>query len=176
VPDLIGKRTPRIDGVEKVTGSAVFTSDLAFPNMLYGKSLKSPYPHARITKLDVRKAKELPGVITVITGADIPNNNSMIGISAADIGVLTSDRVRFIGDEIAAVAAVDEARAERALELIEVEYEPLPAVFTMVEALKSEAPQLHEKLPPLYVVAGDVEEGLKEADYVFEDTFETQPI
>jgi putative selenate reductase molybdopterin-binding subunit len=173
---FVGKHTPRIDGTEKVTGSAIFTTDMTLPNMLFGKTLKSPYPHARIIKLDLSKAKQIPGVTAVIKGADIPNNDNIIGISAADIDVLTADNVRFVGDEIAAVAAVDEARAESALELIDVEYEPLPAVFSIGEILRPEAPQIHDSVPPLYVVAGDVEEGFKKADYVFEETFETQPI
>jgi CO/xanthine dehydrogenase Mo-binding subunit len=144
--------------------------------MLYGRTLKSPYPHARIAKLDVTKAKALPGVIVVIKGTDIPNNDGIIGISAADLGVLTSDKVRFIGDEIVAVAAVDESVAEEALELVEVEYETLPAVFTIDEALKPGAPRIHDEIPPLRVEAGEVEEGYREADFIVEESFETQPI
>jgi putative selenate reductase molybdopterin-binding subunit len=174
--EVVGKRTSLINGMKKVTGSAVFTTDMALPNMLYGKTLKSPYPHAKIVKINVDKAKNLSGVATVITAADIPNNDSVIGISAADMGALSSDKVCFIGDEIAAVAAVDEVTAEEAVELIEVEYQPLPAVFTVEDVLKQGAPQIHDEVPPLQVVSGDVEAGFKEADYVFEENFETQPV
>jgi len=174
--EVIGKRTSQINGIEKATGSALFVTDMTLPNMLYGKTLKSPHPHAKLVKVDVSKAKELAGVIAVIEAADIPNNDAVIGISAADIGVLASEKVCFIGDEIAAVAAVDEARAEEALGLIEVEYEPLPAVFNMEDARKPGAPRIHDEFPPGQVVAGDVEEGFKEADFILEDTYETHPV
>ena len=174
--EVVGKRTSQINGIEKVTGSAVFVTDMTLPNMLYGKTLKSPYPHAKIVKLDVSKAKELAGVIAVIEAADIPNNDAVIGISAADIGVLTSDKVRFIGDEIVAVAAVDEARAEEALGLVDVGYEPLPAVFNMEDARKPGAPRIHDEVPPGQVVAGDVKEGFRDADHIFEETYETHPV
>ncbi len=173
---VIGKRTPQINSVEKVTGSAKFTTDVKLPRMLYGKTLKSLHPHAKIVKINANKAKQLSGVVAVITGDDIPNNDHIVGSSGAgDYGVLTSGKVRFIGDEIAAVAAVDEATAEAALELIEVEYEPLPAAFTIEDALKPNAHPIHDKeAETRQVVAGDVEKGLEEADYVLEDTFKTQ--
>jgi putative selenate reductase molybdopterin-binding subunit len=174
--DVIGKRTSLINGTEKITGSAIFTSDLTLPRMLYGMTLKSPLPHGRIVRLDVRKARELSGVAAVITAADIPNNDSVIGISAADMGVLSSDKVRFIGDEIAAIAAIDEITAEEALELIEVDYKPLPAVFTMEDALRESAPRIHHEVPPLKVISGNTDKGFEEADYIIEESFETQPV
>jgi len=173
---VIGKRTPQINSMEKVTGSARFTPDMKLPRMLYGKTLKSPHPHARIVKINVDKARQLPGVVAVITGADIPNNEHIVGSSGAgDHSVLTTDKARFIGDEIAAVAAVDEATAEAAVALIEVEYEPLPAAVTIEDALKPGAPTIHEKpAATRQVVAGDVEKGFDEADYLIEKTFKTQ--
>lgn len=172
---VVGKRLPQIGGVEKVTGSATFTVDMTLPQMLYGKTLKSPHPHALITKIKTNKAKELPGLVAVLTGADIPNNERAIGNN--DINVLTTDKARFIGDEIAAVAAVDEATAEKALELIEVEYKPLPAIYNIDDALKPGAAHIHDyEAPPRQVIAGDVEQGFKEADYIFEEGFKTQPI
>jgi putative selenate reductase molybdopterin-binding subunit len=173
--DVVGKRVPQVNGMEKVTGSAVFTTDMTLPHMLYAKTLKSPCAHAVIVKINADKALKLPGVVTVITGADIPNNERAIGNN--DINILTTGKVRFIGDEIAAVAAVDEATAEKALELIEVEYEPLPAIFNIEDALKPGAPPIHDyEAPPRQVIAGDVEDGFKEADYIVEETFKTQPI
>ena len=106
--NVIGNRMPLISGVDKATASAIFITDMTLPHMLYGKTLKSPHPHAEIVKINVDKARELPGVIAVITGADVPNNDRTIGVANADMNVLTTDKVRFIGDEIAAVAAVDE--------------------------------------------------------------------
>ena len=173
---VIGKRTPQINSVEKVTGSAKFTTDFKLPRMLYGKTLKSQQPHAKIVKINADKARQLAGVVAVITGDDIPNNDHIVGNSGSgDYGVLTSGKVRFVGDEIAAVAAVDEATAEAALELIEVEYEPLPASFTTDDALEPNAHPIHDKKAETrQVVAGDVEKGFEDADYVIEDTFKTQ--
>jgi len=168
---------PLISGVDKATASAIFITDMTLPHMLYGKTLKSPHPHAEIVKINVDKARELPGVIAVITGADVPNNDRTIGVANADMNVLTTDKVRFIGDEIAAVAAVDEITAEKALELIEVEYNPLPAIFNIEDALKPGAPLIHDyEAPPRQVIAGDVEEGFKQADYIVEERFKTQPM
>ena len=153
--DVIGKRMPLINGIEKVTGSAQFVSDIWLPNMIYGGTLKSPHPHAKIVRLDLRRALKLEGVISAITAIDIPNNSSMFGISTADMEVLTSDKVRFVGDEIAAVAAIDKSTAERALELIEVEYEVLPAIFDTDAALKPGSLRIHDHLPPVRVISGN---------------------
>ncbi len=174
--EVVGKGVPQISGIEKATGSALFTPDMSLPHMLYGKTLKSPHPHARIVKINAGKAMELSGVVAVVTGADIPNNDRAIG-TTGDISVLTTGKARFVGDEIAAVVAADEATAEKALELIEVEYELLPAVFTIEDALKPGAPSIQDyESPTRHVIAGDVEQGFKEADYIVEEMFKTQPI
>lgn len=185
---VIGKIVPRVDGNEKVLGKIKYTSDLKFPGMLYGKVLRSPHAHARILSIDYSKAKKLHGVVEVITADDVPNNKGIIGLTIADCGVLAKEKVRYIGDAVAAVAAVSEEIAEKALELIDVKYEMLPTVFDPEEAMKPEAPQIHEGYEnPEYrgcgnivsirnVIRGDVEEGFKEADFIIEDRFETQPI
>ncbi|MFQ5763267.1 MAG: 4-hydroxybenzoyl-CoA reductase subunit alpha, partial [Candidatus Bathyarchaeia archaeon] len=105
---VLGKRHPRVDGVHKVTGRAIYVDDIKLPRMLYGKTLGSPYPHAEILNIDTGKAKQVPGVVAVITGKDIPRNHNIIGRTIADQSVLADDKVRFVGDEVAAVAAVSE--------------------------------------------------------------------
>ena len=130
--DVIGKPTQLIDGKDKVTGTAVFVRDITVPHMVYGKTLKSPYPHAKILGIDTEEAKKVPGVIAVVTGKDIPGNERAVGTSG-DLAVLTTDKVRFIGDEVAAVVAVDEETCDRALEKIHVSYEILPTYNTIEE-------------------------------------------
>src|SRR5947208_3444677 len=122
----------RIDGVEKVTGGATFAADITRQGMLYAKVLRSPYPHARILSIDASRARALTGVHVVLTGLDLPD--ARIGRSMRDMPVLARDKVRFIGEKVAAVGADSLEIAEEALNLIEVEYEPLPAVFDPVEA------------------------------------------
>jgi putative selenate reductase molybdopterin-binding subunit len=185
---VIGTRVRRVDATERVLGKVKYTSDLRFPGMLYGKVLRSPHPHARIVRIDYSKAKGLSGVVEVITADDVPNNRGVIGLTIADCGVLAKDKVRYIGDAVAAVAAVSEEVAERALELIEVEYELLPPVFDPEEAMRSGAPQVHEGYDnPQYhgkgnvtsirpLIKGDVEKGFAESDFIVEDRFCTQPI
>ncbi|MDD3534394.1 MAG: molybdopterin-dependent oxidoreductase, partial [Candidatus Cloacimonetes bacterium] len=177
--DVIGENIIRVDGREKVTGQAIYVSDMKLPHMLYGKTLRSPLPHARIINIDISKALKLPGVKAVITGRDIPNVKFGIAPSLADKRVLALEKVRFIGDEVAAVAAIDEDIAEEALELIKVEYEPLKAVFDPVEAMQDGAPLIHEELSSnIYrhvpLECGDIEKGFEQADYIVEDTFKTQ--
>ncbi len=175
---VVGRRVPRIDAPELVSGSAQFTDDISFPGMLYGKILTSPHAHARILSVDTSKAEALPGVRAVLTADDVPE--TFYGVSPAryDEQILAKDRVRYVGDEIAAVAAVDEETCLRALELVEVDYEVLPAVFDPFEAMKDGAPQLHDH--PRFKNNintrvdwhfGDVEEGFAEADLVKEHTF-----
>jgi CO/xanthine dehydrogenase Mo-binding subunit len=136
---VIGKRVPKYDSLSKVTGRAEYMIDLKLPGMLYGKILRSRHAHARILKIDTRKAEELPGVIAVITAKDTPKIK--FGFMKDNLP-LKDDRVLSYRDEIAAVAAIDEQTATRALELIEVEYEKLPAVFDPFEAMKNTAPKL----------------------------------
>src|SRR3990172_1615224 len=145
---VIGKRLPRVDGVDKVTGRTVFGVDVKLPRMLYGKILRSPLPHAKILDIDTSKALRLPGVKAIITGADVPRVTFGFfkhkNVKFANRYALTIDKARFVGDEIAAVAAVDEETAQEALDLIDVQYEELPAVYDPEEAMKSGAPLLHE--------------------------------
>jgi xanthine dehydrogenase molybdenum-binding subunit len=178
----IGKPTPRKDGVEIVTGRAKFTNDIKLPNLLYGKVLRSPHPHANIKKIDTGKAKKLLGVKAVLTYKDVPDWK---GGMPAHLRFLDS-KVRFVGDAVALVAAETEEIAVEALELIDVEYEPLPAVYDVEEAMKPDAPQLYTIFPgnvlpndcPWWgphslkeVVVGDVEKGFKEADVITEGTY-----
>ena len=142
---LIGTPMRKIEGLDKSTGRAIYTDDIVLPGMLHGKILRSPYPHARIVSIDVSEAKKLEGVHAVITGADIPTKYGIIPWTADEYPLCT-DRVRYIGDGVAAVAAVDEDQAIRALELIQVEYEELPAFLDPYEALAADGstPYVHE--------------------------------
>ena len=137
----------RYDAPDKVTGRAKYTADIRLPDMVFGKILGSPIAHGLIRRIDVSKARALPGVLAVITGADVPD--AWYGVSPAreDEQILAKERVRYVGDEIAAVAAVDEETAERALKLIEVEFEELPAVFDPVAAMAPGAPVIHPEKP-----------------------------
>ena len=144
IPQPIGMSVPRVDAREKVTGAAVFADDLQFgPGLLYARIKRSPYPHAFIKKIDTTKARAFPGVKAVVTGEDFPG---YIGLYLQDRHIFCRDRVRYVGDPVAGVAAVSEAIAEKALDLIEVEYEPLPGVFDPVEGAKPEAPIIHPNL------------------------------
>jgi CO/xanthine dehydrogenase Mo-binding subunit len=188
---VIGKPTPRVDGKEKVTGQARYAADVALPGTLWGKCLHSTYAHARIVRIDTTAAKQVPGVHAVITGADV--QGGLWGRAVKDIPVLARDRVRFFGERVAAVAAEDEDIAQRALALIEVEYEELPAVFDAEEALKDDAPILHpdfntyvgfpqkmDKPSNLYhktfFEKGDLARGFAEADLIVENTYVTQRV
>lgn len=174
----IGKRLPRIDGIVKATGDAKYTDDLTLPGMLYGKVLRSPLPHARIHHIDTSMAERLAGVKAVITGKDFGGFKRGVLPNTRDEGALASDKVRYIGEGIAAVAAIDEDVAEEALKLIEVEYEDLPAVFDPLEAMKEGAPKVHDHAMKnvsweCHYHFGDVERGFKESDYTREDRFTT---
>jgi len=182
----VGKPVPRIDALEKVTGRAVYIDDLRFSDLLYGKILRSPHAHARIKRINTSKAEGLTGVKAVVTGKDAPFRG---GEAIRDQPFLAVDKTRCVGEPVAAVAAETEHIAEQAIKLIEIEYEPIPAVHDVMDALKPGAPLIHEELhtyPHLPVVTvvphtnicsrfefkrGDVEKGFKESDYVFEETF-----
>lgn len=143
---VIGKRIPRVDGPIKVTGEAKFTVDIHIPGMLCAKILRSPLPHGRILNIDISRAKKIPGVKEIITGKDawdIRHGFVETPRYPADQYVLANDRVRYIGEEVAAVAAVDEDAACEAIEAIDVEYEALPAVFDPMEAMSLESPEIH---------------------------------
>lgn len=182
--EIIGKDVPRSDAVAKATGQAVYTDDITLPGMLYGRLLRSPLAHARIVHIDTHRAAALPGVRSVITGADTPqikHGNWRLFPETQDEYPLAVDKVRFIGDEVAAVAAVDRDIAEEALALIAVDYEELPAVLDLDAALADGAPTIHEASPGNISVTreiayGDVEAGFAAADYVREDTFEVHAV
>jgi CO/xanthine dehydrogenase Mo-binding subunit len=143
---IVGKRYPKIDGWERVSGKAVYASDIYLPGMLYAKILRSPHPHARILNIDAGKAKALAGVKAVLTAKDITDFSwdKNPGRSHHDMPIL-ADTARFAGDDIAVVAAVDEDLAEEALDLIKVDYQPLPFVLDPEEALKPTAPKIYAK-------------------------------
>lgn len=179
---FLGKATRRKDAVEIVTGRAKFVGDIKLPYMLYGKVLRSPHPHANIKSIDTSKAKKLPGVHTVITHKEAPEWK----LGNPSHRHLLDSKVRFVGDAVALIAAETEEIATEAMELIDVEYELLPAVYDVEEAMKPNAPQLYDQfprntLPPGFrwwgprnlqeVVMGDVEEGFKEADVIAEGTY-----
>ena len=179
---VIGKPVPKKDGRVKATGEAKFGADVTVPRMLYGKLLRnSQHPHARILSIDTSRAEKLKGVRAVVTGKDFP------GILYGNFGhtrdylPLAIDRVRYIGEEVAAVAADDEDIAEEALDLIRVEYEPLPAVFDPEEAMKDGAPLLYDNKKNNISSAsnfgfGDIEQGFAQSDWVREEAFDTQSI
>jgi 4-hydroxybenzoyl-CoA reductase alpha subunit len=188
---VIGKRTPRVDAIEKATGQAKFTVDIKLPGMLHGKVLRSPHAHAKILKIDTSKAEKLPGVKAVITEADVPHRGLLMGIypAACDEPPLARGKVRYIGEIVAAVAAVDEETAEEAVDLIDVEYEELPTVFDPEEAMKPGAVAIHDEIgyPESHKVenntsntcnldTGDVDKAFRESDFIFEDRFSTSAI
>lgn len=140
--NLIGKSIPLIDGLKKTTGEGVYTDDIKMPGMLCGKILRSPYQHARIKRLDTRKAEALPGVHAVVIGKEAPNTFGVLPISE-DETALAVDKVIFIGDNVAGVAADNEEIALEALQLIEVEYEELPVSRKFEDSLKPAASPLH---------------------------------
>ncbi|MBI2934978.1 MAG: molybdopterin-dependent oxidoreductase [Chloroflexi bacterium] len=174
---VVGKRLPRLEGALKATGQAQFTDDLFLPRMLYGKILRSPLPHARILNVDTRRALGLPGVKAVITGKDTSGRKYGVYARSADQSPLALDKVRYVGDEVAAVAAIDQETAEEALGLINVDYEELPAVFDAEEAIRPGAPAIHDVERntggTTTVNVGDVERGFGESDYIRQDRFST---
>lgn len=180
---VLGARAIKVDGLEKVTGAAKYAADYHFPGMLYGKIKRSPYAHARVLHVDTAAALALEGVEAVLTPFDVPHKLHM-GSPEPRTGSLTADQLiltdvaRFVGDGVAAVAAVSEEIAEQALALIEVTYEQLPAVFTVEEATRPGAPLLHGTegnlaAPPIVVESGDVEKGFAEADIVIDEVYIT---
>jgi CO/xanthine dehydrogenase Mo-binding subunit len=185
---VIGAPIPRAEGAAKVAGRSVYAADVHLPGQLFGKILRSPYPHARIGAIDVSKAHHVPGLKAVVTGQEIPGH--FVGKMIRDMPVLCWDTVRFVGDRVAAVAAETPEAAEEALDLIEVRYEPLKAVFDPLEAMEPTAPRIHEdvsgydgapqhRLAPdvpngltrLAWLKGDVARGFSDADVVLEHTF-----
>ncbi|MBI4492056.1 MAG: xanthine dehydrogenase family protein [Chloroflexi bacterium] len=196
----VGQSVPVVDAYERVTGQVGYVLNVELPGMLAGRILRSPHPHARVLRVDASRAERLPGVVAVLTRADLEHPEALTpryGRMLCDQTIVAVDRVRFVGDPVAAVAAVDEEVADEALDLIEVDYEPLPAVFEVDEALRPDAPLLHEPRPEVQpglghlagAVAGannlcghfklrrgDVEQGFAQADFVFEDTFRSPAV
>ena len=168
----VGHNVARVDGIDKVTGKAKFVGDITIPGMLQGKILRSTYPHARLASIDASRAEALPGVIAVLTASDIVDLNSIYNGRP----VIATNKVRYVGEPVAAVAAVDLATAEEAMSLVQVEYEELPAVIGIDAALKKDAQLIHQEKAGNIgthekVTRGDVEEGFSLSDEVVEDTF-----
>ena len=182
----------RVEGPAKVTGEARYTADILLPGMIWGKVLRSPLPHAKIVSIDTREAEQMPGILAVLTAKDLPD--LLTGRLVYDMPVLAIDRVRFIGEKVAVVAAEDPDMAEDALASIDVEYEEMPAVFDAHEAMNPEAPLLHpdyrsyahapEKffsdIPNVHSHVtwelGDIDKGFALAKQVFEHTFNTPAV
>ncbi|MCH7913574.1 MAG: xanthine dehydrogenase family protein molybdopterin-binding subunit [Deltaproteobacteria bacterium] len=168
----VGQNIPRVDGVDKVTGKAKFTGDLVIPGMLFGKILRSPYPHARIASIDASEAEAFPGVSSVLTSADISDTDPYYNGRP----VIAIQKARYVGEPVAAVAAEDEETAEEALSLIKVDYEELPSAVGLEAALRHGAPLIHENSKNNIcsherVEKGNIEKGFAEAEEIFEDSF-----
>ena len=173
---VIGKSVPKIDGRVKVTGAAKYTGDLKLPNMLYGKILTSPHAHAKILSIDTSEAEKLMGVKAVITYKDVPTLKYGISPARWDENIFCSDKVRFVGDKVAAVACMDEETCYKAMKLIKVEYEVLPVVLDPLHAMDEDAPQVHDEYPrnintEIHQNFGDVDKAFAEAHYVRKDVF-----
>ncbi len=176
---VINRRAPRLDAPDKATGKAVYIDDMQLPDMLYGVLVQSPLPHAKILHIDTSRAERLPGVKAVITAANAPKIRYGVSPARYDETLFCLDKARYVGDEIAAVAAVDWETAVEAASLVKVDYEELPAVFTIEEAMAEGAPLIHEDFPgnicaEVHQHFGDVEAALAEADYVRTDRFKNK--
>lgn len=188
LPELrqIGKPLPRIDAMGKVTGATQYAADYTMPNMLHAQVLRAKHASAQILRVDVSKARALPGVVAVLTADDLPGAQVATDIpgvtgtskrAGTDAPILARDRVRFMGEALAIVAAEELAIAERALDLIEVDYEPYPAVFTPEEAMQPGAPIVTEPdniVARWRIVKGDADAALRDADVIVERTYKTQ--
>ena len=173
---VLNSRAPRLDGPVKATGRAKYADDISMTGMLYAGILQSPLAHAKVLHIDTSKAKKLPGVKAIITAKDVGLIKYGVSPARYDETLFAFDKVRYVGDEIAAVAAVDPATVQEALSLIKVDYEELPAVFDMFEAMKEGAPQLHVEFPgnlnaEVHQEFGDTEAALGACDLVVDHTF-----
>ena len=193
---VVGKPHPRLDGPETVTGRATYTVDVVLPSMLHAKLFRSSVPHAKIRRLDASRARALPGVLAVLTAGDVTRKR--FGFTVQDEEIFAGEKVRYVGDVIAAVAAVDEPTAEQAIDLIDCDYEELPAALTPDEALQENAPLVHDQLAAYRLNSalardwhpvpgtniahqtvyskGDIDLGFAEADEIFDDTFRSQQV
>lgn len=172
----IGKEIEKVDALEKASGTALYQGDIKIPCMLYGKAVRTRYPHARIVSIDVTAAKAVNGVIDVLTAEHIPGEN-LFGKAVADQPVFCTDKVRFLGDAIALVIAETEEIANYAKELVEVRYEILEPITSIEMALRPESEKIH---PDGNIAAftpikkGDIEKGFAESDFIIERTYTTQ--
>ncbi|HWX25017.1 MAG TPA: aldehyde oxidase, partial [Vicinamibacteria bacterium] len=173
---VVGKSWTKVDAAAKVTGQTLFADDLVLPRMVHSRLLRSPHPHARIVRIDASRAQALPGVFATLVGEELPIPFGILPVSQ-DEHALAIHKVRFVGDPVAAVAALDEETAERALASIDVEYEVLPPLMSIDEALAHPESRIHDYGPHGNVHKevsfdfSDVETGFREADHVREDTF-----
>jgi len=172
---IIGKPTAMVDAAQKTTGAGKYTDDLSVPGMLVGKILHSPYPHARITGIDASRAETLEGVVAVVVGKDAPNPYGILPVGH-DEYALALDKVRYVGDNVACVVAVSDVIAEKALELIAVDYEVLPAYFDPEESMKAQTDLIHDNKPgnlekDYHHAFGDPDQGFAEAEHVAEARF-----
>jgi len=177
--DIVGKSYPQIDGMQKAMGKTKFVTDLVLPGMLYGRTLRSPYPHANIKNIETSRAKALAGVKAVVTYTDTPGIK--FGPRSEDWTIFAGEKARFHGDEVAAVAAIDEDTAEEALELIEVEYEELPFVTDPLEAMQPGAPLVHDDKPgniaaEFKIETGDVDRAFDDSYIIYEDRYYTNQV
>jgi nicotinate dehydrogenase large molybdopterin subunit len=178
----IGRSITRVDALSKATGKAVYADDISLPGMLFAAVLRSPYPSARIVAIDCSEARMLPGVRAVLTAQDIPGSRRY-GELIKDQQYLAEERVRYVGDPVALVAAETKETCRRALKTIRVEYQQLPAVFDPEEAMKPGAPQVHEELRERgnilhhqKIRKGNIEEGFAEASIIIEKRFTSQTV
>src|SRR5450432_1555066 len=172
---IIGKPTAMVDAAQKTTGAGKYTDDLSLPGMLVGKILHSPFPHARIKSIDTTRAEQLDGVVAVVVGSDAPNPYGILPVGH-DEHALAVDKVRYVGDNVACVAAISEAIAEKALELIDVGYEILPAYFDPEESMKAQSDLIHDNKPgnlekDYHHSFGDPDRGFAAADHIAEARF-----
>jgi 4-hydroxybenzoyl-CoA reductase subunit alpha len=172
---IIGKPTAMVDAAEKTTGAGKYTDDLSVLGMLVGKILHSPYPHARIKRIETSRAEQIEGVVAVVVGTDAPNPYGILPVGH-DEHALAVDKVRYVGDNVACVVAISEAIAEKALELIDVDYEVFPAYFDPEESMNASSDLIHDNKPnnlekDYHHVFGDPDAGFAEADHVAEARF-----
>src|SRR5882672_10095560 len=175
---VVGKSAARLDAVGKATGETKYGQDLFDKKFLFAKVLRAAYPHAEILAIDTREAKKLPGVVAVFTHKDMPGTN-LHGLIRRDQEVLCSKKVRYMGDAISVIVAKTEDAAIAALKLIKVDYKPLPNVLTMEDALKPDAPKIHNEgnvLGEKHLRKGDAPKAMREADIVVEDVIQTQTV
>ena len=173
---ILGRRLPKTNSWAHLTGAARYADDIALPRLLYGRLLRSTRPHARIVRIDTSRALEHPGVIAVVTGADMPAKMGIMP-STQDETALAVDKVRYVGEPVAAVAALDEDTAYEALSLIDVEYEELEPIFTIEDALERDDVKIHETskranvFKEVHLSFGDLDAGFAAADRVRDDWF-----